>query len=499
MQRFPALLLALGLLFTAGACDLAEINENPNAPTFVPENLQLSGLLANFSYQVIGNEPARTPNLWMQQIATNGTPLTADNYDVRATDVNNMWEFFSYTDVMNNARILNEQATENGNYAYSAIAKTILAWNLGIVTDLWGSAPWTEAFDPSNTTPAYDEQQVIYASIYELLEGAIADYDQSSRQTPGSDDLLYGGDMQRWERLTHTLLARFHMHLTEAPGNDAATRAQQALDALEGGFQSNADDADFQYYDAQGAENPWYQWTIDGKWTTTEQMAQHYIDLLKTREDPRLAVQARQVGAVTSAGPDASFVPEPFDAEDYDLNDGTYVGHQNGLSGSSTPQVSSIGSFYSAPGAPLNWISYAEAKFIEAEATLIVDGAAAADPIFRDAIAASMDKLGIAASARDAYIASRPALSTTNALEELMTEKYVANFLSLEVYNDWRRTGFPELEPVSNRPQTPNGIIPLRYPYPQSERNTNVESVEATGIPAGFSALERPVWWDTTN
>lgn len=498
-RPLPLFSLIAALLLVVSACDLADINDNPNSPTTVSEELQLAGLLGHFSYEVVGNEPARTPSLWTQQIAANASPLTADNYDQKATDVNNLWEFTSYTAVMNNARDLDAQATENGNFAYAGIAKTVLAFNLAIVTDLWGDVPWSEAFDPVNTTPAYDTQEQVYAAVFDLLDGAISDFNQPSPRSPGSDDLLYGGDMTKWARMAHTLQARFHLRLSSAPGNDAAQRAQQALTALQNGFQSNADNADFQYFDANGSENPWYQFTIDGKWVVSRQLSKHYVDLLKTRQDPRLAVQARQAGAVGNGGPVGGFTPAPFTASDFELSDPTYQGHVNGIQGVAINAISSIGHFYSDADAPLNWLNYAEATLIEAEATLITQGAAAADPIYRTAIAASMDQLGVDPADRDAYIASRPALTEEAALEEIITEKYIANFLNLENYNDWRRTGYPALHPVTNRPQTPSGIIPLRYPYPQSELSTNSASVAATGIPQGFPALEVPVWWDTTN
>ena len=496
MRYFMTSLLAGCLLLFVAACDLAEINEDPNNPLQTPENLQLSALLGNFSYQVIGNEPARTASQWMQQTAWNGTQPSTDTYHHDESAVNNTWEFFSYTSVMKGAVDLNEQATANGNFAYAAIAKTILAWNLSVVTDLWDEVPYSEAFDPSITSPAYDTQEEVYAAIFGLLDGAIADYAKASPVSPGSDDLLYGGDMARWERLTHTLQARLHLHLVNAPDNDAATRAQQALAALQEGFMSNADNADFAYFDVTGEENPWHQWVIDGKWDTRNQLSSQYVSLLKSREDPRLPIQARQVGAVDNNSLVAGFSPMPFMEADYQMSDPTYVGHQNGVTGVGASNVSSIGAFYSAADAPLTWLSYAEAKFIEAEARLILSGAAAADPIYREAIAASMDQLGVDPADADAYIASRPPLTAQNALEEIITEKYVANFLHFEPYNDWRRTGYPELTPVTSNPATPSGMIPLRYPYPASELNRNPESIAATGVPVGYAAMEIPVWWD---
>jgi hypothetical protein len=497
-----------GLLLWGSGCDMAEIREDPNNPADAPENLQLTSLLSYFSYEVIANDAVRIPSQWIQQTAFNGVPPTEDNYDVDESDVNNLWEFYSYTDVMNNARILIETAEANQNYSYAAIAKTLLAWNLAIVTDLWGAVPWSQAFQVEDgkiieAQPTYDSQEQIYQAVFDLLGEALADYDRGDfSRSPGADDIVYGGNLDQWKKLTNTVLARQQMHLTQAPGNSAADRAQQALAAVQNGFTSNADNAEVQYFNKSGEENPWYQWVIDSKWDTRNQLSVTYVNLLKSRRDPRLPVQARQVGAVDASGAVPGFQPVPFDASMFDLDDPTYVGHVNGENGIGETNISSIGTFYSAPDAPLTWISYAEAKFIEAEATLITSGAAAADPIYRDAIRASMENLGVAEADIEEYLAARPALaSEADPLGELMIEKYIANFLILEAYNDWRRNGYPELDPVLTQvpPGVATGIIPLRFPYPDSELSRNASNVAATGVPLGYGALDVPVWWDTTN
>ena len=127
-------------------------------------------------------------------------------------------------------------------------------------------------------------------------------------------------------------------------------------------------------------------------------------------------------------------------------------------------------------------------------ATFILDGAAAADPIYRDAIRASMNKLGIAEAKRDAYVSQRPTLTASNALESIITQKYIANFLIVSAYNDWRRTGYPELD-IINDPVIDN--IPLRFVPPNSELDNNLENLKATGIPLGQEAMSVPVWWDS--
>lgn len=477
-----------------GACeDFLDVNDDPTSPEEAPEDLQLSGILGSFSYQVIGNEPARTTNQWVQQLSWTGFVPSSDNYDFNESDPNNFWNA-TYSEVLNNAIQMQELAEENENNSYAGIAKVIQAWSFAILTDLFNEIPYNEAFDPlpeGTSTPAYDSQEFIYSEVFRLLEEAVADFQAEDLSlSPGADDLLYGGDIERWERLAHTLLARYHMRLSTAPGHTAEEQAENALTALENGFASNADDADFQYFDNDGEENPWYQFAIDGKWDTRDQLSAHYIDLLEDLDDPRLPIQVRPVGAVDSDGVVADFDPD---------DDPEYTGNVNGEEGGGASNFSSIGEFYSAPDATLNWISYAEALFIEAEATLITNGALAAQPIYEEAITASMEKLGIEEGDIDEYILTLPVLAVSgDPLEEIITQKYIANFLSLENYNDWRRTGYPELEPAVDA-VTPSGEIPVRYPYPNSEYSNNAENVAETGIPIGYEALEIPVWWDTTD
>ncbi|MDR8394411.1 SusD/RagB family nutrient-binding outer membrane lipoprotein [Aliifodinibius sp. S!AR15-10] len=478
--------LLVAAIVLVGACEnFLDVNEDPTSPTQVPPNLQLSSLLGNFSYEIVGNEPARVTTLWIQQTAYNGVPPSDDNYDYTSTGPDNMWGA-SYIDVLNNAKELNTQATEQESYAYSGIAKLVMAWNYSILTDLFNDIPRTEALDPLNGTPVYDSQQEVYTAILDLIDQAIEDFGRESVNTPTSDDLLYGGDMEKWEKLAYTLKARIYIHLTEAPDFSASEQANLALDALSNGFTGNSDDADFQYFNVTGEENPWYQFAIDGKWDTRNQLSDNYVSLLESLNDPRLQIQARPAGAVDQNGLVDGFSDDTPE----------YIGHVNGEDGIGAENVSSIGSFYSAANAPLNWLSYAEAKFIEAEATFITSGATAAQSIYEDAIRASMNKLGVEESDADTYIASLPGLTSSNALEEIITQKYIANFLSYEAYNDWRRTGYPEVTPITNDPFTPNGNIPLRFPYPQSEYNNNQSNVETTGVPNNYQALEQTVWWD---
>jgi hypothetical protein len=152
-----------------------------------------------------------------------------------------------------------------------------------------------------------------------------------------------------------------------------------------------------------------------------------------------------------------------------------------------------VNNYFAGDSAHANWVSYSHAKFLEAEARLYVSGAAAADPVYRAAIRANMEKVGVAEADIVAYLAARPSLATVpNALAEIMQEKSVANFLKLEVWNDWRRTGFPTVPVVQSEYLT---AIPQRIRTPDTELTNNADKVKATGINPTLIGMLTKVWW----
>jgi hypothetical protein len=102
--------------------------------------------------------------------------------------------------------------------------------------------------------------------------------------------------------------------------------------------------------------------------------------------------------------------------------------------------------------APIALLPYSELEFIKTEATFIKSGAAAAQPIYQQAIKNNMEKLGLDINSAPAtnYIAARGTLTNANALQRIMEEKSIADLLSVENFNDWRRTGFPTITIVAN-------------------------------------------------
>lgn len=456
--------IAVSILVT-GCKKFIDVNEDPNRPTNVQEALILAPVELVISHRVVAGAEGFSPVLaqhYMQVVCLNQPVPNEGTYLLVNSQVDGDWTAI-YVKCLNNLKILNEKAESAGNYNYSGIAKILTAFCLGTATDWWGDVPYTEALQGSTDfTPLYDDQKSVYDGIQTLLDNGIADISKEEGKTPGSDDNYYEGDMSKWKKLAYTLKARYYIHLTKAPGHTAEAQADLALEALQNGMESNEDDMKYSYPGGAGGEIQWY-WTFDP--VSTLVLSSTFVDTLKARTDPRLPIMVAP-------------------AE----NTGEYTGREIGTVDVGNLQDYSLaGNFYRKPDAANYIVNYSEALFIKAEATLIKSGYAAAQPFYRMAVESHMEKLGLDLSSGSvaAYFSTRGTLTEANALQRIIEEKVVADFLSSENWTDWRRTGFPLLTKV------PNALsdIPRRILYPQLERSSNPQ-------PQQSSKLTDKVWWD---
>ena len=94
---------------------------------------------------------------------------------------------------------------------------------------------------------------------------------------------------------------------------------------------------------------------------------------------------------------------------------------------------------------------------------------------YQAGITASMQEVGVAAVDITNYLTANGTLSGTNAnkLRQIIEEKYIALFgVTIEPWNDWRRTGYPALSIPAN---AESGVtaVPRTLFYPQSEIDLN--------------------------
>ncbi len=422
-------------------------NVNPNAPgTVVPANI-LPGVESALAYNQ-GGELTRFTNLFVQQMVGFSRQSEAFyKYALTSNDFNNAWGNM-YTSVLGNNKDLQVKADAAMYNVYSGISRILSAYSLQLIVDSWGKVPYSQALSGSeNTHPVYDDDKVLYDSIGKLVDVAILQLTnpEAGGQTPGADDLIYGGDVSKWIKFGHAIKARLYIHQSKG---DAAMAAKAIAEANLT-FTSNTDNAQFRFGNTETSANPIYQ--FNSQRGDIDYGAGTLADTLAALNDPRL---------IKLTTPDYTDV--------------------NGAG---------IGDYYGAKDAYVELITYEEILFIKAEATLRATGDyATAQQFYKAGIQASMDKLGVSAIEAAAYITVNGTLPITNidaAIAKIAVQQWITLYQNPEAWTSWRRTGIPNLIPTAGT----NGI-PRRLLYPQNELSLN-----AANVPQATLYLPK-IFWD---
>src|SRR6476620_8535160 len=164
-RMVPAVLAVLQL----SACqDFLDVNTNPNAPESATVDIRLPGLEATFIHSSYYGAVALWGSEWTQQWAFNASQRSyaeVQNYELQDTDAGSAWDYL-YSRPGNAAFTMARDASADADAYYKGIAKLFEAWTFQLITDLWGPAPFTEAFKPEIREPKYDSQQAIYSGIF---------------------------------------------------------------------------------------------------------------------------------------------------------------------------------------------------------------------------------------------------------------------------------------------------------------------------------------------
>lgn len=428
------LILLFGLLFSLSSCEdyFGDVNVNPNSPTTVPPSTILPVIESILNYSVWGDLSRFSSIITGQVDGVDRQFASYNEYIIRGNDLDAFWNNMysnALTDI-GQLRIVAGSPSENS--AYHGIANILEAYTILTITDYFGDVPFSEAVNKNldgNIQPKYDSQESIYIAAIALLNESLTLLDGTNLLTPGADDLIYKGDLTKWKKFANAILARAYLHL----GERDITNYQRAFDAASASFTSHADNPQFSYEESKAS--PWNQFL--NQRAGSFEPGSFYVSLMESLNDPRIS----KFGATLDAA-------HPI----------------------------------LTPTAGLPFISYTEIQFILAECAFRLN-LADAESNYINAITSSFTQYGYSDSLLTEYLAQ----ATVNdlSLQNIITQKYIANFMSPENFSDWRRTGFPELSPKSG------SQIPRRLPYPQTETDYNFNTPKPTDV----NIFDR-VWWD---
>ena len=363
--------LIIGCLLMMQSCDdYLDINDNPNNPPEAP----IASLMVNPTYETAQNvsRMGDITSLFVQYLAPPNPASSTDIMD--EVSHGNTW--FNLYNVMTDLTDMIAEAEEIGATHYVGAGEILMALNLGMTVDAWGDIPYSEALSFNTVTPAYDSDEEIYAEIFRLLDSGISNLGMETSVSLGGDDFIYEGDVEKWIKFGYTLKARYLNHLS----NTAAYDPNAVLMAVDNGFTSNADDAQMEYFEEQ--RNPWAEVAVDnadlllGGWIS-EQFVESLDGTTYGVVDPRLPYM---IGTT---------------------EDGEFVGTENGAGRGDAAEKGErstlvVGTFYTSDLSPILIATYAELKFIEAEAAFGTDKERSYEA-YLEGIRAHMAKIGVPA------------------------------------------------------------------------------------------------------
>lgn len=505
MVRKISIIAFITVLFASCTKDFQSININPNVPSAVPNDY----LLAESQVQLAGSHNPDSKS-WrnnfgysaclVQQMSSTDISFYGGSFYTSTQNSFSAYFEDAYANSIKNEVNLISLTTGDAKFVnILSMARILKVMDMAIMTDMYGDVPYSEAgkgYLNANFNPAYDAQKDIYTDMLSELEKAGAAFDATA-YIPTKADYIYAGDLSKWKRAANTLMLRLAMRLQKV---DATTAQTWAAKAIAGGLITSSSENIAINFDgvAQISSNP-NSWTlgpigsrniaaINGvSWGKT------LIDMMKNRQDPRLPlIAALKNGDNTVA---------------------SQVGLPNGTTTNvlATLTPSNL-DLYSRPSPRMyannnTWIymTYAEARLLQAEAIERGYATGSAVTVFADGQAAALNQVygTVKPSADDiaAYAAANPypAAGTLDAkMNAIHTEAYLLHAATLngaEAWSNWRRTGYPVLTPINFVGNETNATIPRRLKYSPGEFGVN-PNVNTAIARQGADLFTTRVWWD---
>jgi len=501
--KIAAFTLVTGAFFSCE--DLTSVNTNPNGvqPDVVNPNLVMPTVLTEMAKLYV--------NLGYQDIAGVVQHTQKDAWSSGHNDYdwggNQSWA--GYYDILRNNDLLYQRAIAQNLEFHQGVSLVTKAFMFGLITDLWGDAPYTNALKGelggvANILPVYDSQEVIYTGILADLDKAnklLSKQKSEYSSIVDNVDVIYNGDPVKWRKLANSLALRYYMRISAKKADVAKAGIENIVKnpANYPIITTNAEDATMGFPGtSDGTSWPANAvYDVSGSNYRRIKMANTFVEYLQGVNDPRLGIWAAKVeiplvvDATLPAGTDKITGGKRYLSPDKVGNtkidtDQEYVGLPTSFSAlpsaynlnptpgqtSFNPHVSFLAPMYKNATGPLlraRLVSAAEVNFILAEAAQKGWSVGDAKTFYEAGVKASLTTWGVGASAAS-YLGTK-GVSYDGSLKQILEQKWIASWTAAtEAWFDYRRTGFPAL---TAGPAAKRQAIPVRFYYMQDEIRIN--------------------------
>ena len=478
------------------------------------------------------------------------------NYGGRHTLDNNemsrIWTSF-YTQSLKNIIDAQYRTAEDAEKVnINSVLRIYRVYLMSIITDTYGDAPFSEAglgFLEGKFNPKYDKQEDIYNAFFLELEDAVNKIDPTKDKVTG--DLIYAGDVTKWQQLANSLRLRFAMRISNVNPTKAQTEFENALAANGGVITDASSDALIKYMtiafsfgqeaysDYRGnslsqllfgndpANNPSYlcstffnQLYNSGDPRTFKISRCYYDGLMSaTSPDNRVDITQEMIekGIAFSPRDPGAYSWEPWPTGyDSDICAELAVNNPSVTATMAREVEPKLANNFLKSDNPGVVMTSAEVKFLMAEATVKKwnVGSVSAEDLYKQGVRAAIDFLtdnyGCTATTDaefDAFIQGRGTFGHTDnqKLKAINTQAWILHFTNpAECWANVRRSGYPKLKSPAEygfgQYLTGGTEIPVRLCYPVLESSYNKKSYnEAIERMGGTDNWHSLLWWDTEN
>ncbi len=479
------LILFASIISCSDYLDVNDSIDNPNLDQLNPNEL-IVGAQA-LSAETYTNRLNRVGN-WMgvawsgNYLAFNDAYGAESRYLFSNTFYNDVWDdLYRYTSNFATIEKYNDDKNWNNQ---KAAAKILKAFYVQYIVDLYGNAPYTEAFEGTSNQlfPKYDNAQDIYKDLIKSINEAVQLINNGANsETFGTSDITFNGDMTQWKAFANTVKLRMLVRLILKAEQDSEllTFVNAEFSKLNGAQFVNQDvTINPGYSNTDDRQNPF--WEVygfspagiaddRGRRTGPSEFA---FNLLDNSDDPRL-------NRLWKTNID---------------NNTTFAGTQQNGTGNSA----SIGDgILVSPSANLPIMLTAESYFLQAEAVqrgYLTNGNA--QTLFNQGIISSFASLG--AGDPSGYMMTTDTdidlgFNGGDPLRAILTQKWIAltSVSGAELWIEYNRTGFPSNLPLPNGSTDSN--FPVRLLYPASEYSGNSDNVIEQTRSDAFTSK---IFWD---
>ncbi len=477
------LLLVLGLGLPFFSCkDYLDVNTDPNQSITSRIDLQLSAAEVGTTIG-IGQRIFPELSVWCQY-QTGGPGVALSDWDQHKLNASECDELFR--ELYRSSSNLNFIIKNSTESYYIAIAKIMKAYNFHVCVDVFGDIPYTEALngdiaDGSILHPKFDSaKDVVYPAIEgELLE-AIGLIERGGAFTiPGPDDLIYGGNLENWDKFAHSLLLKVYLR-QGASGQAKAAALYSSDDQF---ILTNDEAAKVEFPGGSAGSNPFWNTAKSSALGNYYVATTTFLDYLSDTQDPRLDAFFDP----TASGQHLALYPG-------DIQNQPLTATFSQPSGARSPN----GGLMFSPTNPVFFMTAWESNLLLAEAAARGWITTDAEALYASAVQENFDYYGVGGA--DTYLAGAGAYDAGNAIKSIAVQKWVCmnGTQPIESWIETRRfdsaatpifasPGGLFKSPTSNALGA--NIFPSILPYSENEQSLN------QNFP-GQHPLTAKVFWD---